>query len=184
MRYRIIVAKATDPNGDALEYAVYFRKVGHKVWIKAAEKQKKPVYPWDTLGVGDGVYEVRVVASDEQANAPAAALTAARISRPVIVDNCPPEVTDLLVTPSGKGKVSLSGKVADATSRIKEIEYSVNTNDEWTVVLPADGICDAQKESFSATVEDLKAGTHRIAVRVTDEFDNTGYTSVEVTVGQ
>ncbi len=184
LRYRIIMAKAADPNGDDLQYAVHFRRDGHKRWIQLAEKLTEPLYSWDTLGVGDGSYQIRVTVSDARANPPATALTAARISRPVIVDNSPPRVVDLAVKPAGKGKVSLAGKIADATSRIRTIEYSVDTNDEWTVITPDDGICDSQRESFSATIDQVDAGAHRIAVRVADELSNTGYASVEVTVGK
>ena len=184
LRYRIIMAKAADPNGDDLQYAVHFRRDGHKRWIQLAEKLTEPLYSWDTLGVGDGSYQIRVTVSDARANPPATALTAARISRPVIVDNAPPQLTELAVKPAGKGKVNLAGKVADATSRVRTIEYSVNTNDEWAVITPDDGICDSQRESFSATIDQLDAGAHRIAVRVTDEFNNIGYASVEVTVAK
>lgn len=184
MRYRIIQTKAADPNGDDLQYALHFRRAGDVRWIKLAEKVKRPVYVWDTLGVGDGVYQVRVTVSDERSNPAGTELTAARISRPVIVDNTPPAVAELVVRAAGKGKVSLAGNVADATSRVERIEYAVDTNDDWTVVAAADGICDSQRESFSATAEDLDAGRHRIAVRVTDEFNNIGYASIEVTVAK
>lgn len=184
MRYRIVVVKASDPNRDKLQFAFHFRRLGDKRWIKLTEKHAQPNYPWDTLGVADGTYELRVTVSDGGSNPTGSALTAARISRPVIVDNTPPEVADLVVKAAGKGKLGLAGKVADAGSRIGKIEYSVDTNDEWTVVGAADGICDSQRESFSTTIEDLEAGTHRIAVRVTDEFNNTGYASVEMTVGK
>jgi len=184
LRYRIITTKAADPNKDDLEYAVFFRRLGNSKWIKLTEKVTAPLYVWDTLGVGDGTYELRVEVSDARANPPKSALTSVRISRPVVVDNSPPQVTDLVVKPAGKGKVSLAGKVADMTSRIASIAYAVDTNEDWTAILAADGICDSLRESFSATAEELAAGRHRIALRVTDEFNNSGYASMEVTVGE
>ena len=184
MRYRIIKAKASDPNGDAVQYAVFFRRIGRKKWVELVEKSSKPVYAWDTLAVPDGDYEIRVEVSDAPGNAPSAALTAARISRPIIVDNSPPKATGLVVKNLGKGKVSLSGKAGDAISRIRRIDYAVDSNEEWVRLLPADGICDSQRETFSTVISDLKPGMHRIAVRVTDQYNNTGYASAEITVGK
>ncbi len=184
MRFRIIQAKASDPNGDTVQYEFSFRQAGRKKWIKLLEKSPKPMYAWNTLTVPDGTYEVRAEVSDAPDNAPSAALTSARISRPVVVDNSQPKATDLVVKNLGKGEVSLSGKVDDAISPIRQIDYSVDSNEKWVTILPTDGICDSQKEAFSATVSDLEAGTHRIAVRATDAYNNTGYASVEVTVGK
>ncbi len=184
MRFRIIQAQASDPNGDTVQYEFSFRQAGQKKWIKLFEKTPKPMYAWNTLTVPDGTYEVRAEVSDAADNAPSATLTAARISRPIVIDNSQPKATGLVVKNLGKGEVSLSGKVDDALSPIRQIDYSVDSNDKWVTILPTDGICDSQKEAFSATVSDLEAGTHRIAVRVTDAYNNTGYASVEVTIGK
>ena len=177
----MVQIQAADPNGDPLRFAVHFRRHGHQRWIKLEDKLDKPQYPWDTTGVADGVYEVRVVASDDPANPPGSALDDARISRAVVVDNTAPVVANLAAK-ADKGKAALSGTVTDAGSRVVRIEYSVDTNDEWVAVLPKDGICDSGREAFSVEVPDLEGGAHRLAVRVTDEYKNTGYGSVEVTV--
>jgi hypothetical protein len=142
------------------------------------------MYLWDTLAVPDGTYEIKVEVTDSPANPPAAALSAARNSRAIVVDNSAPRVADLLARPDGKDKVKLAGAIRDAGSRISAISYAVDTNDEWVTVLPADGICDSRNERFTATISDVEAGTHRIAVRAADEFGNVGYASVEVTVGK
>ena len=184
MRFRTIQAQASDPNDDALLYEFFFRQTDRKKWIKLLKESPEPMYAWNTLTVPDGTYEVRVEVSDVADNAPSAALTAARISRPIVIDNSQPKATDLAVKNLGKGSVSLSGQVDDALSPIRQIDYSVDSNDKWVTILPTDGICDSQKEAFSATVSDLEAGTHRIAVRVTDAYNNTGYASVEVTIGK
>lgn len=181
-KFRIIQTKASDPNGDAVQYEFSFRLVGRGKWIKLVEKASKPVFAWNTLTVPDGEYEVHVEVSDAPDNAPSSALTAARISRPIIVDNSQPKATDLVVKNLGKDKVNLSGKAGDALSRLQQIDYSVDSNDKWVTILPTDGICDSQAETFSTTISDLEEGTHRIAVRVTDLYNNIGYASVEVTI--
>ena len=184
MRYRIISIKAADPNGDKLRFKISFRRKGNKLWIKLADKHAAATYAWDTTAAADGTYEVRVEATDAPANAADSALTAARISRALVVDNTPPTVPDLLVNPAGKGGLGLSGKVSDAVSRITRIEYAVDSNDEWLALAAGDGICDSQSETFAATIEDLEGGAHRVAVRVTDEYGNIGHASVEVTVAK
>lgn len=182
MRYRSLAIRANDANGDELEYSIYYRRTGDEKWIRLADKQAEPMYSWDTLGVRDGVYDVKIEVSDAKSNPPGTAMTAEKIVRGVIVDNTAPVVTDLLVKPDGKGKASLTGSASDATSRIGQIAYSVDSNDKWIMLLPTDGICDSPKETFSTQIDLPDAGRHRIAVRVMDEFDNAGYSSIEVTV--
>ncbi len=179
--FRLVVIAATDPNGDKLRYAISFRRRGDKLWIKLADKHAKPLYAWDTLATVDGTYEVRVEASDALANPPASALTAARISRAVVVDNTPPRVAKLTVK-AVDGGVKVSGSGSDAASRIRTMAYAVDSNDEWIPLPAADGICDSRDEDFVVTIDGLAAGAHRIAVRVIDEFGNTGYAAREVTV--
>ena len=181
--YRIIAIKASDPNGDALRYKIEFRRIGTTVWIEIVEKLTEPKYVWDTRRLGDGRYELRVTASDEPANPLASALKAVRISEPVVVDNTAPLVKDLGARCVGD-TARVSGKVADASSRITAIQYAVNSQKEWTLLLPADGICDSDSEAFAFKVEELKAGTHRIAVRVVDLYGNVGFGAVTVTVAQ
>ena len=183
-RLRRITVKAADGNGDPLQYSFFFRRSGNKLWIKLAENATAGLYVWDTTGVGDGTYEVRAEVTDEAANSPASAGTDARISRAVVVDNTGPVVVDLAVKADGAGKLSLTGRVTDAASRITAIEYAVDSNKKWLALLAADGICDSRKESFAATVKDLDAGAHLVAVRVTDEYGNVGHASVEATVGK
>jgi hypothetical protein len=181
LRYRSVSLRAHDQNNDELEYAFYFRRSGNEKWIKLADKQAESLYAWDTLGVQDGSYEVKAEVSDAKANPPGASLTAEKVVRGIVVDNTAPVVTDLICKPDGKGVAALSGSVSDATSRISQIAYAVDNNDQWIMILPTSGICSCQQESFAVKVDLPDAGRHRIAVRTLDEFNNAGYSSVEVT---
>jgi hypothetical protein len=181
--YRHVDIKATDQNGDKLRFEIAFREIGSQGWVVITDDLMVPKFIWDTRGVGDGTYELRVEASDDPSNPAGQALTAARISEPVVVDNTAPVVGRLSAKLVGE-KVAVAGQVEDATSRITEIEYSVNSQDKWHAVAPADGICDSNVEKFSFDVEDLKPGTYRIAVRATDLYGNVGYGSVSVRVGK
>ncbi len=184
MTHRLVKIAAADPNGDALQYEVSFRAAGRAKWIRLAAKHGKKVYAWNATTVPDGVYEIRVEASDAPANPRDSALTAARVSRAVVVDNTPPAVTGLRAAAGAAGKVTVRGAVADAAGRVTKIACAVDSVSEWLGVLPADGICDSPRERFSTVIADLKPGVHHIAVRAVDEFGNVGHASVEVTVGE
>jgi len=182
MVYRQMQIRAADPNGDKLKYTIEFRQIGTAGWIKVTDKLTSPAYVWDTRTVGDGRYELRVTASDAPTNPPGGAMTTARVSEPVVVDNTPPVVKDMVARVRA-GKIALSGAVTDG-SRIVAIYYAVDSQDEWVAVLPTDGIADSNRERFAVDIDDVKPGAHRIAVKVVDRYGNTGYRAVTVTVGK
>jgi hypothetical protein len=182
LAYRMIKIDASDPNQDELSLTIAFRELGERLWVTLVEDLDKPAYVWDTRTVGDGTYELRVTASDAPANPPASALTAARISAPIVVDNTAPVVGELSAEPADAA-VAVSGRAVDAGSRIAAIHYAVDSAEEWTAVLPADGICDADAERFAFDLSDVSPGPHRVAVRVTDIYGNAGYGNLTVTVG-
>jgi sugar lactone lactonase YvrE len=179
--YRDIAVTATDPNQDELEYRIAFREAGTTEWITLVKDLKETSHVWDTRGTGDGVYELRVTASDSPSNPPATALKATRVSEIFVVDNTPPAMKDLS-TSLKDGACVVKGQAADALSRLTSLAYSVDSQEEWTAVLPVSGICDSASASFEFTVKNLKPGAHRIAVRAKDQFDNTGYGTVTVMV--
>jgi len=181
--YRHVAVRAADVNGDKLSYEVELRQAGEEKWIRIAEDLDKPLYVWDTRTVADGVYELRVTASDAPANPPETALTAARISEPVVVDNTAPTVRNLALR-AADGKVTVSGVASDAASRIAAIHYSVDSQSEWVTVLPSDGIADSPRERFSFQTGKLTPGPHRIAVRVRDLYRNTGYAARTANAGK
>jgi len=183
---RSVKIKASDPNKDKLSFTIEFRQADRDGWIRIAKDLTAPKYLWDTRTVGDGTYVLRITASDAPSNPPGSALEAVRLSDAVVVDNTAPLVAQLSAAadPDASDVVRISGRVKDATSRIVAIHYAVDSQEEWISVLPADGICDTDDERFATKVEDLEAGTHRVALRVTDLYGNAGYASVTVKVGQ
>ena len=183
-RYRIVAAKASDPNGDTLRYNVFYRKVGAEVWIQAAKDLTNPMYPWDTTTVADGSYEVKAEVADSADNSPATALTDSRISRQVVVDNTPPVLAELTAEAGDEGTVKLSATIRDAGSRVQRAEYVVDSGDTYTTLEASDGIFDSPTEKATATIKDLKPGPHVITVKTADEFGNVGYGSVTVVTGR
>jgi hypothetical protein len=162
--------RADSRDGDALVFRVFYRAEGEEWWVAAALEKplKKMEYWWDTNSVPDGIYRLKVVASDEEANPVGEALTAEALSEPVTVDNRRPEVIGLKFA---DGRVT--GVTRDHLSTIRFLEFAVNGGD-WKYVAPADGVFDDREESFRITLEDLKPGAHTVAVRATDAEGNVG----------
>ncbi|MCD4668810.1 MAG: hypothetical protein K8S14_00015, partial [Actinomycetia bacterium] len=182
--FRHIAIKAHDPNKDKLKFTVQYRPVNTKPWVKITDDLKKPMYAWDTRTTDDGIYEIRLTASDSPSNPSTAALEGSRISEPVVVDNTPPTCKELGVNMTDKQKAKVRGLIVDSMSRIVHMSYSVDSATEWKTFLPADGICDSSEEKFRFEIDDLKAGAHRLTFRFVDIYGNTCYTGVNVTVGK
>jgi len=180
-KYRMITIRAADPNGDKLIYSLEYRRVGSETWVQITDKHPKPMYVWDTLSVGDGEYELRVTAHDSPTNVTTAALSGSRVSERIIIDNTPPVIKGLSVKAAGT-TATVRGTVTDASSRIVAIAYTIDSRDTWKTTLSSDGICDSADEKLAIQIKDLTPGTHRIAVRITDQYGNIsyGYTSVTV----
>ena len=181
--FRHVTVKATDPNGDRLSFTIEFRHIGSQNWIQIAKDLKVSKYVWDTRTVGDGLYELRVRASDSRSNPPDSALTSGRISEPVVVDNTSP-IVNIVGVKTVEERIVVSGSVLDASSRVVSLGYSVDSQEKWTVLGVTDGISDADREDFRFELTELEPGPHRIAVKVEDLYGNVGYGYVNVTAGQ
>jgi sugar lactone lactonase YvrE len=159
---------AGDDNGDTLSYKIEIRGVNETDWKLLKDKIRERYYSWDSTAFPDGKYVVRVTASDGLSNPPDQALTAALASDPFLIDNAPPEITNLRGTPSG-GKVEISFHAKDALSVIGKAEYSVNGGD-WILVEPVTRLTDSQEEDYRVTIDRTPETT--VAVRVADEYEN------------
>lgn len=180
-RHQTISWDASDPNGDALQYSLYFRRTPAGPWILLKDKLTDTQFDWDTRSVADGRYEVKVVASDANANPPGEGKTASRISDPVLVDNTPPIIGDLKWTQKGDA-VQLDFKIVDQASTVAACDFSVDASRDWQMELPVDNIFDSPEEAMSFSVPGLKPGTHQITLRATDAKGNQAFQTVFVTV--
>ncbi len=164
--------KVDNPDGDPLWYRVYYRPLGSAVWRKLGWRTApltSTSVNWDVSRLPDGWYEVKVLASDARSNAPGRARTASRVSEPVLVDNTKPRIAGLAIRGS-----RVTGRVADASSRITGIQYSLD-GETWYVVDAADGFYDEPAESFQFT---LPKGLRRPAILLIRAFDAAGNTVV------
>jgi hypothetical protein len=177
---KTITWDASDPNDDALQYTLYFRTGTGGEWILLKDKLTDPTYDWNTRNVADGHYRLKVVASDAAANPIGQGKSASRVSEDVVVDNSPPEVGDLKISP-GHGEAKIQAHVVDVTSTVAALAFSIDSADDWQAVLPVDTIADSPEETYSFVVGGLSAGSHQVTLRATDSQGNQSYTTVTVT---
>jgi outer membrane protein assembly factor BamB len=168
--------KVENPDGDELVYRLAFREENEAIWrpLGGADPLTKTEYDWNTEGLPDGSYVVRVTASEDRSQPRERALDASLKSAPILVDNRKPEVLGLVAH-----YPMVSGRARDDQSPLTGLEYAVDGGD-WQQLSPADGITDDLVESFTFKLPPLAAGPHAVMVRAWDSADNVGAASVTV----
>ncbi len=162
--------KASDQNGDELEFKIEYRGVEEHEWKLLKEHVKENRFSWDTTSFADGRYRLRVTASDAPDNYDSVALTAVIESEPFLIDNTPPQIEGLTAKAEG-GKLVIRFRAADALSVLDSAEYSVNGS-EWKAARPTTGMTDSQAEDYVVEAELPKGHEWTVAVKATDENDN------------
>ena len=179
--HQVITWDAADPNADALQYTLSFRKIPSGPWILLKDKLTDPQFDWDTRSVADGRYEVKVTASDANANPVGQGKTASRVSDPIVVDNTPPTIGDLKWAQKGD-KAQFDFKIVDDTSTVAACDFSIDSNRDWQTVLPVDNIFDSPEEAVSFVTPELSPGQHQITLRATDSKGNQAFQTVFVNI--
>lgn len=157
---------ASDENGDTLIFKVEIRGEKERNWQLLRDKVYERYFSFDSAAFPDGDYRIRITASDSPSNTPAEAHSAEAESDPFTIDNTPPLITGLKAA-SGL----ILWHAADALSTIDKAEYSLDGGD-WTVVEPVTKLSDSKALDYSLALQNLAAGEHTIAVRVTDDYEN------------
>jgi hypothetical protein len=149
-----------------------------------SEQVMASTYNWDTHGLADGWYRIKVMASNAPSNGDDA-LTAKFVSAPFLVNNTPPT---LVLDPVGAvpdkvpGAWVLHGTALSKLSLVVAVQYDVDDNKVWEAATPDNGMFDQRSESFVVRTSALKPGTHKITVEAFDSAGNTASSSVNVTV--
>lgn len=161
---RVLTWRASDPNGDRLEYRLECRRDGEAVWRPVASRGAgSPGEPltgtlgsWDASRMEDGVYALRLVASDAPDNPGAAAATVVREVGPLVVDNAPPALQDVTVA-IVPGGLRVRLRAVDAANVVAGARVLL-PDGEAERLDPVDGICDSTSESFDVVVPWPRAG--------------------------
>ena len=165
-----VVWEASDPNQDKLTYAVAIRAESDRQWTTLVDKTEDTFYSFDTTGFREGLYFIKVTASDLPANTPKTARTTAAISEAFLIDNTPPVLTVEKQTVE-KDHARIVVDAVDGASVINSAAYSLDGKDE--VTLRPDGlIFDSTNETFTIELTGLDTGTHSLLLRVQDEAKN------------
>jgi hypothetical protein len=136
----------------------------------------------DTTRLPDGVYLVRVVASDKLAN-PTEPQTGEQVSAPFRIVNKAPTVT-VSGSPNVQTDrtVKMEGTAAHPSeAQIRAVQYRVN-NGEWASARATDGIFDSRTESWAIQTAVLPSGSHTIEIQAVDEAGNAQTQTVRVQV--
>ncbi len=168
---------AHDENGDDLMFAVFYKGVGESNWRLLKDKISERFYSFDSALLPDGLYTVKVVASDAPEHTDADALTGEKVSGVFVIDTAAPVPGALSAALEG-GKIHVMFEARDATSPIAHAEYSVDAG-PWQYVEPVGSISDSLSEryDFIAAVSGATGAVagrkeHVLAIRVYDRYEN------------
>ncbi|MGQ9708300.1 MAG: hypothetical protein ACUVUR_05435 [bacterium] len=156
---------ANDPDSDSLIYQLFIKPEGENSWLQLDRNITEPRYEIDTRTIPDGWYRIRLVATDAFDHPDKTALSAERLSPPFIIDNTPPQISEIMVYGN-----RVSWTVKDNLSPLVACRISVNAG-HWKPVEPEDGIFDEPEERFSTVIEPTK-GINTIAVWAADGSGN------------
>ncbi|HEX6245138.1 MAG TPA: hypothetical protein VFZ61_29655 [Polyangiales bacterium] len=167
-----------NPDGDKLRYRLSYQREGQQVFLPLFpehEVLEKNEYRWETLGVPDGHYRVKVEASDELAT-PAPAVTKSEVlSGPILIDNHAPRV-ELRIAGT-----RVSGVASDALGPVSLLELALDAG-PYRPLAPLDGLLDSTEEKFELDLGALATGAHIVSVRVSDAARNTSTNTLEFAV--
>jgi len=163
--------EAVDPNDDPLTFRIEIRALGETTWQLLEKEFEGLAYTWNTASLPDGLYQLRVTASDRPGNPSGEERTAEKISAAFNVDHTPPEIVRLEVTGAGKGPLRLEATARDRGGCLLRASYALDGRD-WRPVSPADGIFDEAEEVFSCVLPDADEGSRGLVFRVADESGN------------
>lgn len=141
---------------------------------------KETSFSWDTTEVPDGLYQVRVVASDKPSN-PVGALTAKSTSEPFLIANTPPTLTLGTVTVNADKTVTVHGVAQTKVAFVRAVQGHSDSG-EVVAALADDGLFDSTLEPFTLTLGPLPPGPHTISVEALDQAENLTTATANVTI--
>ena len=171
---RQVAWKAKDPDEDRLLVRLEANREGSPHWIRLVDDEvlEKPQYEWDTSGLPDGRYRLRLTLSDAPDTAPQLAREVVRVTPAERIDNTPPRVT-VRTQPAGD-RLLVEADVEDQPGgRVGAVRVSIDGG-PWVVLAARDGILDTASETLEASVKKPDAGAHDVVVQARDIDGNVG----------
>jgi hypothetical protein len=166
--------KTEEPDGDTLVFALEFRPEDGDHWYPLASEITEKFYSWDSRGIPDGDYRVRLLADDARDNAPGEGFVRERVSDPFRIDHTPPAVTALEIEQTDSGFV-VTFKARDPGGVIAAAEFLLEDG-SWKPIVPVDGVADSEVESYRLEIPrgSRNNGERNLRLRVIDTLGNLG----------
>lgn len=162
---------AKDPDSDTLLIGLYYRKSGAEKWTEIETLVGESKHNWNTKPIPSGIYDLRVVVSDEPSN-PIDARQEEVIVERVTVDNSNPKLVVLSKPRRGDDDLTLRGLATDDFSRIISIDWTFGSKELWRAAVPDDGLFDSQRELFSVRLPEIPDSELSLQIRVRDAAGN------------
>src|SRR5690606_39029147 len=115
---------------------------GPEAWLEIADDLEGESHGFDATVLPDGVWRFRLTVDDEKANDRSTALSATRVSEPVVIDHTAPE----LRRARREGR-SVHLTVYDALSPLRTAEVSID-GAPWRPLAALDGLVDGRSEEL------------------------------------
>lgn len=170
--FQTVVWNAVDKNQDSLLYNLYIKEENRNQWRILKKDGTQEIFAFDTLSFPDGVYEIKLEASDSPDNPEGMELKDERISRSFVIDNSLPRIEGFEAVQE-KNQLEVNFAAVDSLSYIKEVKYLVRPR-RWKSVFPEDGICDSREERFRFKVSLSSESHNLITVKIKDSQGNVG----------
>ncbi len=166
--------EVNDPNGDQLQYTLYYKKETDDGWQLLKDELKKPIHTWDSTAMPDGRYHLKVFVSDQLNNQFTSSLYTEKISKSFEIDNTQPDIGQIEGVKKDDGTYQISCVVEDSVSPIKSAVYKIDNDENWQIIFPADMIFDSRREELIFTTKPIVKvkSKHTIAIRVVDSAGN------------
>lgn len=141
---------AHDDNGDELSFKVYFKGEDDRDWLLLRDRTRERYTSFDAIHLPDGIYRLKVVASDQPSHVEGEAKSGDHISDRFIIDTTPPVISQMTAQSAGQ-KIHIALDAKDAMSTIDRAEYSVDAG-RWMYLEPVGKLSDAKDERYDVTV--------------------------------
>jgi hypothetical protein len=155
---------------------VAIRAEAEKTWTMLVDKTEDTFFSFDSTGFREGLYYVKVTASDERSNTPETARTAEETSEAFLIDNTPPALT-VKQQQIEKDHARIVVEAEDGASVISSASYSLDGK-ERVALRPENLIFDSTNETFVIELTHLSKGSHGLMLRAEDDAKNTSVLKV------
>lgn len=177
--------KVENPDDDDLNYRVFIRRAqagqdGDPGWLRLSglDAITRTELDLNTETLSDGLYELRVIVSDERSNPAELALTHELLSAPFLIDNRKPDWQEVRFDPATQ---VVRAKIADSASVVSDVAISIDGGD-FQPVTSKDGVLDSPSEEVQHKVSKLLPGTHTLLLRASDAADNVATAQLVIQV--